>query len=133
MDEVLDLSSIPQILNRVRMKAIEAGLEPKAVMQVELAVEELLINALKHGYRGEAGWVELVLIAEPGEQLEIVCRDRAPHFNMLAVPSDYSRDLPLEERPIGGLGLPLIKAFFDEIEYAPLSPGNELRCRRLVL
>ncbi len=96
-------------------------------------MEEVLTNILKHGYKGKPGKVHLDIEVIPGESLTIQVSDEAPPFNITGVPIHYDRSLPLEQRPIGGLGVPMIKAFFDELEWSPQEAGNELRLRRLVL
>jgi anti-sigma regulatory factor (Ser/Thr protein kinase) len=133
MEFIVRTSLIPTILEKVREAALQSGLEPQAALQVEVAMEEVLTNILKHGYHGQPGRVTLQLEVVPNESLTIEVRDEAPPFNITGVPESYDRNLPLEERPIGGLGIPLIKAFFDELEWKPRDPGNALRLRRLVL
>lgn len=133
MEFIVRTSLIPTILEKVREAALQSGLEPEAALQVEVAMEEVLTNILKHGYRGQPGRVTLQLHVVPNESLTIEVQDDAPPFNITGVPDSYDRNLPLEERPIGGFGIPLIKAFFDELEWERHDQGNALRLRRLVV
>jgi anti-sigma regulatory factor (Ser/Thr protein kinase) len=53
-------------------------------------------------------------------------RDQGEPFDPMAqTPPDL--DVPLEERPIGGLGLTLVRALADEARYAREGPVNVLR------
>jgi anti-sigma regulatory factor (Ser/Thr protein kinase) len=133
MEFVIRTAMIPTILEKIREGALQAGLEPQAALQVEIGMEEVLTNILKHGYKGHPGKVRVDLAVIPGESFTVAVIDEAPTFNLAGVPEGYDRSLPLEERTIGGMGLPLIKAFFDEIEWEPREPGNLTRLRRLVV
>ncbi len=128
----LNLPSIALILKKIRTEAIKAGLDPTSILQVELAVEEALVNIWKHGYRETHGPLFLEVISEPGEQFGIILSDRAPPFDPLSIPPTYRRDVPLEDRDLGGMGIPMIKTFFDVVEYQSLPQGNELRLTRNV-
>jgi serine/threonine-protein kinase RsbW len=55
--------------------------------------------------------------------------DDGPEFDPLAVP-DADTTLPLEERPIGGLGITLVRRLMDEAEYERREGRNRLRLRR---
>lgn len=103
---------------------INAG--PEATFAMRLAVEEVCINLIRYGYKDMApGPIGLLLESEPGE-IRLTIRDRARPFDPSQAPTpDLTSDI--EERPIGGLGLFLIKQFIDEIDYRsdPVS-GNQL-------
>ena len=99
--------------------------DPDELADVVLAVDELATNSTLHGYRGRSGDIELKM-RRTGADLEIVLRDRAAAFDPTHVtPPDMS--LPLEDRPIGGLGLHLVRHMVDELRYrARPEGGNEI-------
>ena len=99
------------VVNEFLGQHIPAGHE-HIRMQVELAVEELLVNVFRHAYN------------EQGGQAEVGCReanlDGAPYFCVMVrdfgAPFDPFREapqpdisLPPEKRKIGGLGVHLVK------------------------
>jgi serine/threonine-protein kinase RsbW len=98
---------------------------PLVILDLVQAVDEAATNIIVHGYAGQPGEIE-VEIDRYGSRLVICLRDRAPVFDPTrAPPPDLS--LPLEKRPIGGLGIFLIRQSVDEIHHQPLaSGGNEL-------
>lgn len=94
---------------------------------VVLATLEAVTNILTHGYKDKPGWVEIV-IQRNGKSLIVCFRDLAETFDPTQKPTpDIS--LPLDQRPIGGLGVHLIRNFVDEvIHQVPSQGGNELIC-----
>ena len=90
-----------------------------------LAVDECVTNVVEHGYAGRAGAVT-VEVERAGAVIVVRVRDAAPSFDPLQLPDpDLSR--PLEERPIGGLGVYLVRRLMDAVSYRiPPQGGNEL-------
>ena len=97
----------------------------KAVGDLIQAVDEAVTNIIVHGYLGKPGQIELEVERE-NEFLVVRIRDQAPYFDPTVVPPpDLS--LPLQKRPLGGLGVHLMRVFVDEMCYSALSQGgNEL-------
>jgi serine/threonine-protein kinase RsbW len=93
-----------------------------------LALDEILANVVIHGYREDPGGrIELSLRAAPGA-IAAEIRDWAPAFDPLgAAAPDLS--LPAEARPVGGLGIHLVRAVADEVEYARVGESNVVRLR----
>jgi serine/threonine-protein kinase RsbW len=98
--------------------------DPDAIPNVVLAVDELATNIMVHGYAGQPGEIEVELRLE-GHDLVIHLRDQARQFDPTRVPPP-DMTLPLEQRPIGGVGLHIVRQVMDEIRYRPLGGGNEL-------
>lgn len=104
----------------------EAGLSDIRVSEMELVVEEVLVNILRHGYSGDSGLIEFTCKADPiGQEVNVFIADKSEPFNIneaLAPPLD----LGLESRPLGGLGIVLVKNMTDEILYTRKDNRNEL-------
>ena len=96
----------------------------------ELALEEIFINVVMHGSddRHDAVWMEVTLRHE-GSWLDMVLRDNGNAFDPLAAPPP-DLDAPMEDRPIGGLGIHLIRTLMDEVMYASVNGCNELTLRK---
>jgi serine/threonine-protein kinase RsbW len=103
--------------------SLQAG--SHAALDLVQAVDEAATNIIVHGYSGHSGEIEAE-IERQGDRLVICLRDLAPVFDPTRVPPP-DLTLPLEERPIGGLGIFLMRQSVDEIHHRPLpSGGNEL-------
>jgi anti-sigma regulatory factor (Ser/Thr protein kinase) len=101
------------------------AVDPGAVFPVVLALEEVVTNVIKYSY-DDAGAHRILIDARVGAE-EIVLRvvDDGREFDPLsAPPPDFTK--PVEERPIGGLGVHLLRAYTRRIDYGRLGGKNEL-------
>ena len=125
-----DLAEIQLLAEAVEFFWEEQGLPQKALFQVNLALDELLTNTISYGYP-EGGEYELLvrLTLEEEKDLIIEIRDDGFPFNPLERDEpDISQDI--EERPIGGLGIHLVRKMMDEIEYRWEDDHNVLVMRK---
>jgi serine/threonine-protein kinase RsbW len=90
-----------------------------------LAVDELATNIIRHGYRGKSGEIEIEIIPLTNA-IKICLRDQAPLFDPTRIPpADVTS--PLDRRPIGGLGIHLVRRLVDSFTHRQTSQGgNEL-------
>jgi serine/threonine-protein kinase RsbW len=102
------------------------GLPGDALFSFELALEELFVNATTHGAEagGRAPKV-FVAVSHGSETVEAVFEDDAPAFNPLTQ-AEPILDAPLEERPIGGLGVYLVKNVMDTVDYEYVTGRNRI-------
>ncbi len=98
---------------------------------VILVLDELFSNIVIHGYRHDPDGDILVEATVEDDKVRVTLTDHAPLFNPLLVP-EPDTTLPLEARPIGGLGLLFVRRTADRLEYwtsAPDAPGPVNRVR----
>ena len=90
-----------------------------------LVVEELGLNVINHAYRGQSGEFEIIITSEE-QAITVEIIDSGPPFNMLqdAPPPDVEAEI--EERPVGGLGIHLVKTMMDELHYKRDQEKNHL-------
>lgn len=87
------------------------------VSALHLALEEIVTNVITHGYSHDASHCFTVqLEAVATDRIRAVVRDDAAAYNPLARP-EVNTDLPLEARPVGGLGVHLVKKLMDVCLY----------------
>lgn len=96
--------------------------QPSEIDDLVLAVDEAVTNVIVHGYHDRPGPIELAVVAEPGS-ITITIRDQAPQFNPTQVPPP-NLNLPLEQRPIGGMGIHLVRHSVDRFTYESLANGG---------
>jgi anti-sigma regulatory factor (Ser/Thr protein kinase) len=103
------------------------GLPPKAVFHLTLCLDELVTNIIDYGYADFDEHPIDVTITLEGETVIIRLEDDAAPFNILEAP-DPELHLPLEERtkPIGGMGIHLVKNMVDTIQYVRKGGRNIL-------
>jgi serine/threonine-protein kinase RsbW len=117
-------------LDSMRQFAIQAatdiGMDEPTVCAVEMAMDEACSNIIEHAYEGmETGDIECTCEMDDGT-LSIILRDHGCSFDVTAIPSpDISA--ALVDRPIGGLGVFLMRQLMDEIKYERMGElGNVL-------
>ncbi len=125
IDAILENLDDVQAMIEEQSETIDAPM--KSVIQLQLAVEEAFVNIARYAYAPSVGKVRISCgcDADTGEMTVTFC-DEGVAFNPL------SRDEPdltssAEERPIGGLGIHLIKKNTDSVEYSRDGDRNVLK------
>jgi anti-sigma regulatory factor (Ser/Thr protein kinase) len=112
-NQIAEVASLRQFVSDFWL---ENRLLPDLEFDVNLALEEAFINIVQHAFDDRRDHEILVRIAlEDGWITLTVDDDGRPFDPMQAVPPDIRS--PLGERPIGGLGIHLIKNVVDKVEY----------------
>lgn len=110
-----EMSGLNEILDGIAILLEEQGFPFELISDVQLATDEAVTNAILHGYDGKEGEVRVVAEADD-QEVTISVEDRAPAFDPVSfVSRDVSKDG--EDRPIGGLGIILIRNVMDEVSY----------------
>ena len=101
------------------------GIDDKLARSIRLGVEEAVVNVMEYAYPNEQeGEVHIAARAD-GERLKLIVSDDGIPFD----PTDATRidtSLSAEERPIGGLGVHLIRELMDSINYERVDGRNVL-------
>ncbi len=121
-----DLADLAQLADRVEGFGAAQGLPAGVVNALNVVLDEAVSNAINHGYEaGVRGEIAVRLRRAP-EGVSVEVEDDGKPFDPLqAPPPDLS--LPLERRPIGGLGIHLIRNLMDEVSYARVGGRNVLK------
>jgi serine/threonine-protein kinase RsbW len=112
-------------LDEGKVPAAEAG-------RFELALEEVFLNVATHSAAalGRVPSVEIALTIRDHE-VTLSLADDAPAFDPLTLPTP-DLDAPLEDRPIGGLGVHLVKELMDVVTYERSGDRNILSLKKRV-
>lgn len=120
-----------RILPALEQFAREHQLPPAAFAAADLALEEHVTNVIEYAYDDTAPHeIQIRLSVEDGH-LQIEIEDDGRPFNPLTRPP-VDTSLPLDEKPVGGLGVHLIRSLMDEAEYRRESGKNILRLRKRI-
>ena len=120
-----DLSELKRMSEAVSAWCKGNGVSAAVEFHVNLALDEIVSNSIRYGWKdgGEHQLDVRIFLLEDELRLEV--EDDATPFNPLeAPPPDISS--PLEERPIGGLGVHLVRQIMDELAYRRLDGKNLL-------
>src|SRR5262249_27689209 len=105
------------------------GVGAEDLFAIKLALDEVVTNVIRYGHE-DAGEHEIVIrIAREGGDLAVEVDDDGRPFDPLGV-AEPDVDKPLEERPLGGLGIHLARKMTDRLQYRREGNRNVLTMRR---
>ena len=129
MTERVSLKVAPELDQLARITAaVEEFAErddwpPDLTFKVHLVLDELSVNVVNYG--GGASEIEVSLAADDNEVRVEIADDGKP-FDPLHEAPQPDVDAPLEDRPIGGLGIYLVREMMDELHYSREDGRNRL-------
>lgn len=104
----------------------EKGIKGDDEERVELALQEALANAVRHGCQGDpTKQVQCVVTCDESGEVVIVVRDPGPGFDPAAVPDPRAEANLFKP---SGRGIYLINQLMDEVAFA--RGGSEIRMRK---
>ena len=122
------IESLSAASDFVRTGAIAAGLGGARLDEATLVMEELFVNVASYAYpAGVKGVVEIAWSTPRPGVLAVEIADRGSAYDPLTrcEPPDHLT-APLEERPIGGLGLFLVRRMTTALAYRRDGEWNRL-------
>ena len=120
------IADIPTVTEFVEAELEKLDCPMKAVMQIDVAIDEIFSNIVNHGYGEKPGPVTVRL--EERAEPHAVCihfLDEAKPYNPL-IKEDPDITLSAEERGVGGLGIYMVKKTMDEVKYKYENEQNVL-------
>ena len=116
-------------LQRVDAAVADLGQEeqwpPKLVFQVKLVLEEVIINIINYGHDDGLHQIDISLMSE-ADSLTIRIADDGRAFDPLSEAPRPDVEAEIEDRPVGGLGIHLVKTLMDEAHYRREQDRNYL-------
>jgi anti-sigma regulatory factor (Ser/Thr protein kinase) len=121
-----DPRAIPTVTDGV-MQVLQDKKWPEArIMEVELALQEALANAIRHGCKGDpTRSVQCVVNCDDDDEVVVIVRDPGTGFDAKAVPDPLVGENVLKS---SGRGIFLINQLMDEVKFK--DGGRELQMRK---
>jgi anti-sigma regulatory factor (Ser/Thr protein kinase) len=91
-----------------------------------VVLDEVASNVVNYAYGGGSDRPIVVEARAEAGELQVEVIDEGPPFNPLERPAPAT-DQPLSQRPIGGLGIHIVKELMDEVDYRRVDDRNRLR------
>ncbi len=107
----------------------ERNAPPEVHYLANLAVEELVTNCIKYGYEDAGDHVIDIKLQISGTELALTVTDDGRPFNPLELP-EPDIHLPIQDRPIGGLGIYLLRRMSDQMDYVRAAGRNSVTLRK---
>jgi serine/threonine-protein kinase RsbW len=118
-------SAVAQLQDQLEAFARQHGLAARVLHDVQLALEEHLTNILSYGYDDKLEHQIRIRLGLSAPELRVEVEDDGHPFNPLERPApDLSQ--PIDERPIGGLGIHMMRKALDGMEYRRADGKNIL-------
>ena len=111
------LNEIERIQAAVTILSQAENWPPELLYQIELVLEEIGTNIIKYGQDGEAETEIQITLTSDSKSLTLEIEDTGKAFDPFAdaPPPDLESDIP--DRPIGGLGVYIVRKLMDEASY----------------
>jgi serine/threonine-protein kinase RsbW len=104
-----------------------AGIGREPCLRLNLVLEELFTNTVRHGHGGDSDAPVWVSLACGAGQVRMTYEDTGPPFNPYARLQTQSADDTLEMRKLGGLGVLLTQEMAKSRDYGYLFGRNRIR------
>ena len=127
MTQEITIQNTPSELQRVAcfVEDIgnELGLDGELLMNLNLALEEMVSNIIRHGKPQQAD-DNIALKAEGnGEEITFTLSDNGIEFDP-TTKGDLDTDVNPAERKLGGMGIFIVKNIMDQVTYQRLNGRN---------
>ncbi len=105
----------------------EAGVARQSCLKLNLVIEELFLNTVKHGHRGGSDAPVWITLSAQDGAIRLSYEDQAPPFNPFAAATREMLEALADTRREGGLGVLLAHGLTIANEYAYLFGRNRIR------
>ncbi len=135
LDETLELENdvrqVTALNDFVKRVSGQLNIAPSVLKSIRLAVEEAVVNVMDYAYPANVvGKINIRALSD-GETLEFVISDSGVAFDPTeALKADTS--LSANDRPIGGLGILLVRELMDSINYERINGRNVLTLKKKI-
>jgi anti-sigma regulatory factor (Ser/Thr protein kinase) len=126
LDLANDLMEVERLKATIEALSLPWRLAPRTVITLQIALEEVVSNVIRHGFRGRTEHQLIVRIHRRDDGvIAIEVEDNGAPFNPLTTPRP-SASAPLDARQPGGLGVLLVLHMMDEVRYERVGERNVL-------
>lgn len=118
------------VADECRRVAQDAGLDASALADVQVAIDEIVSNAVRHAFPDGGRHSITVRFRSVGAALEVTIEYGGVPFDPAEAPAPPDRGTPLANRAPGGLGLHFARELMDEVRYRRIGDLNRVTLTR---
>ncbi|MBO4366407.1 MAG: ATP-binding protein, partial [Clostridia bacterium] len=122
------VEKLPDVLGFVDALLEEKSCPPKTQMLIDLSIEELFVNIAHYAYPEGNGWAEIRADVKDGEAVFTLIDAGIPYDPLSRPDPDISLDA--DERPVGGLGVFMVKHQMDGASYEYKDGQNRMTVKK---
>ena len=120
-----DVARVPELNDFIKSITERLNMDPTVAGQVQLAVEEAVVNVMSYAYPEKGQGFVTIKAMSDGHELRLVVIDSGVAFDPTSA-EKADTTLSVEDRPIGGLGIFLVRELMDSINYERVDNRNIL-------
>jgi len=124
-----NLSELERLTAEIARFCRENSLGEEVEFQLNLVLEELFVNTVRHGGCAGAKDSTRVRLLAGADGVDVTFADRGVPFDPTLAPA-AKVDLPLEERHAGGMGIHLVREIMRDLRYQRSGEWNQIRMKR---
>jgi anti-sigma regulatory factor (Ser/Thr protein kinase) len=118
--------ALPQVDAFLGEVCTEAGLGRETCLRLTLLVEELFTNTVVHGHGADSEAPIRLECEVASGRLALTYEDTGPAHDPFAQVMAPEADATVEDRPVGGLGVLLVRAMAQQVEYRRAGDRNRI-------
>jgi len=123
------LEEIGNVAQRIEAFGLAHGLSPEVVFTLNLALDEVVTNIISYAYADAAQHEIAIRVTLDGNDVSVRVEDDGKAFNPLDTPTpDLGPDI--DRRPVGGLGVHIVRSLMDALEYQRVNDRNVFIMRK---
>lgn len=125
------MEELAMVADFVERLGEQLSLSPTLVMNLNLVLEEAIANVILYAYP-DGGEKQIELSAhKDGDALVLMLTDSGQAFDPTQQ-EDPDITISAEERPVGGLGIYLVKKIMNEVEYQRVNGKNVFTMKKII-
>jgi serine/threonine-protein kinase RsbW len=110
------MDEVPRLVELLDSFGAGAGLSDDLVFPLTVTLDEVVTNIVRHAFNGQGGHDILLGITVDEALVTATVEDHGPPFDLRTVPP-ADVNAPIELRPIGGLGVHLVRLLTHSLDY----------------
>ena len=127
------VDQIKPVTDFVNQQLEELGCSSRIRIQIDVAIDEIFSNIARYAYSETEGTATVrVDVEEDPLSIIITFSDHGEPYDPLSKEMPNTIGLPAKKRPIGGLGLFMVKKTMDAISYTYEKGQNILKIRKKI-
>lgn len=126
-----DLTQVKELSRFIKDITTRMQLESKLAGKIRLAVEEAVVNVMDYAYPPESEGKITIEAKSDGRRVKFIISDTGCPFDPTKA-LQVDTTLSAEERPVGGLGIHMVRQLMDSINYERVDGKNILTLRKAI-
>lgn len=126
-----DLSSLSKLTSEIMKFGRQHRLRDSVLHDINLVLEEVIVNVISYAYADRTKHEISIRLSKEKKTVALQIRDDGKPFNPLQIEAPDLR-APIKERPVGGLGIHLVRNLTQSMEYERKGSWNILTLKMAV-